>query len=37
MTVGADSVNKGWQAEVKNEAVIVIQKMSFNVFKSASF
>ena len=31
-TVGADSVNAGWQAEVKKEAMIVIQKMVCRVF-----
>ena len=33
-TVGADTkrVDAGWQAEVKKEAMIVIQKMVFNIF-----
>ena len=35
--VGTDSVNAGWQAEVKKEAMIVIHMMSFSLFKLASF
>jgi hypothetical protein len=36
-SVGADSVNWGWQAEVKKETMIVIQMMGFSVFILGSF
>lgn len=36
-SVGADSVNAGWQAEVKKAAMIVIQKMRKKSFMFNSF